>query len=195
VRSCTMQCTRGFLRSFVLLVSLCTVFQLAPPAWAAPERSLEVYAIDVEGGQSTLIVSPTGESMLIDTGWPGFDGRDAARIGAAAKAAGVSKLDYVLITHFHRDHVGGVPQLADRMPIDTLVDHGPNQEDSDVTREDYAAYEKCLPKYHHLVLKPGDGLPITGLTVKALTAAGERIQSPLPGAGTANSFCASEAEP
>jgi hypothetical protein len=81
------------------------------------------------------------------------------------------------------------------MPIDTFVDHGPNQEDSDVTREDYAAYEKLLPKHHHLVLKPGDGLPITGLTVKALAAAGERIQSPLPGAGTANSFCASEVEP
>src|SRR5262249_37195154 len=109
--------------------------------------------------------------------------------------AGVKKLDYVLITHFHRDHVGGIVQLADKMPIDTFVDHGPNQEDSDVTRNDYAAYEKLLPKHHHLVLKPGEGLPIKGLTVKALSAAGERIQSPLPGAGTANQFCGSEPEP
>jgi len=178
--------------SFVIPTSL--AFFLTISASAKP-KPLQIYFIDVEGGQSTLIVSSSGQSLLIDTGWPGFENRDANRIAAAAKAAGVKKLDYVLITHFHRDHVGGVVQLADRMPIDTLVDHGPNQEDSDVTREDYAAYEKLLPKYHHLVLKPGDGLPITGLTVKALTAAGERIQSPLPGAGTANSFCASEAEP
>ena len=106
-----MRCTRSFLSSFLILLSICTVVQLGSSAWAAPERSLEVYAIDVEGGQATLIVSPSGESMLIDTGWPGFDGRDAARIEAAAKAAGVSKLDYVLITHFHRDH-GIRPSIA-----------------------------------------------------------------------------------
>src|SRR6266478_5656468 len=111
---------------------------LAISALARP-KPLQIYFIDVEGGQSTLVVSPSGQSLLIDTGWPGFEGRDANRIAAAAKAAGVKKLDYVLITHFHRDHVGGVVQLADRMAIDTFVDHGPNQEDSDVTRQDYAA--------------------------------------------------------
>jgi competence protein ComEC len=172
-----------------IFVSLLCVSASAKP------KALQIFFIDVEGGQSTLIVSPSGQSLLIDTGWPGFENRDANRIAAAAKAAGVKKLDYVLITHFHRDHVGGVVQLAERMPVDTLVDHGPNLEDSDVTREDYAAYEKLLPKHHHLVLKPGDGLPIKGLTVKALTAAGEHIQSPMPGAGTANQFCGSGAEP
>src|SRR6478672_8558857 len=102
----------------------------------AARKPLQVYAIDVEGGQSTLVVSPSGQSLLIDTGWSGFNGRDAERIVAAAKAAGLKQLDYVLITHYHRDHVGGVPQLADRMKIGTFVDHGPNQEDSDVTRQD-----------------------------------------------------------
>ena len=173
----------------ILLTLVSAMSALAKP------KPFQIYFVDVEGGQSTLVVSPSGQSLLIDTGWPGFDGRDANRIVAAAKAAGVKKLDYVLITHFHRDHVGGVVQLADKMPIDTFVDHGPNQEDSDVTREDYAAYEKVLPKHHHLVLKPGDGLPIKGLTVKALAAAGEHIESPLPGAGTANPFCGSEPEP
>ncbi len=173
-----------------IFITLC----LAISASAKP-KPLQIYFIDVEGGQSTLIVSPSGQSLLIDTGWPGFDGRDANRIIAAAKAAGVKKLDYVLITHFHRDHVGGVVQLADKMPIDTLVDHGPNREDSDVTREDYAAYEKLLGKRHHLVLKPGDGLPIKGLTVRALAADGEHIESPLPGAGTANQFCGSDPQP
>jgi len=182
----------SYLSSFIaaIFIALC----LTVSASAKP-KPLQIYFIDVEGGQSTLVVSPSGQSLLIDTGWPGFDGRDANRIVAAAKAAGVKKLDYVLITHFHRDHVGGVVQLADKMAIETLVDHGPNREDSEVTREDYAAYAKLLEKRHHLVLKPGDGLPIKGLTVRALAADGEHIESPLPGAGTANQFCGSEPQP
>jgi competence protein ComEC len=179
-------------RLFVTAILL-AVF-LSASAWAKP-KPLQIYFIDVEGGQSTLIVSPSGQSLLIDTGWLGFEGRDENRIVAAARVAGVTKLDYVLITHFHRDHVGGAVQLAAVMPIDTFVDHGPNQEDSDVTREDYAAYQKLWEKKHHLVLKPGDGLPLKGLTVRALAAAGEHIDSPLPGAGTANPLCGTEPTP
>src|SRR5690349_4130766 len=115
-------------------------------------KPMQVYSIDVEGGQSTLIVSPSGQSLLIDTGWPGFNGRDADRIVAAAKSAGLTQIDYVLITHFHRDHVGGVPQLAERFKIGTFVDHGPNLEDSAVTRDDYAAYERVLPGHKHVVV-------------------------------------------
>lgn len=158
-------------------------------------KQLQIYSIDVEGGQSTLIVSPTGQSLLIDTGWSGFNGRDADRIVSAAKAAGVSYLDYVLITHYHRDHVGGVPQLADRIKIGTFVDHGPNQEDSDVTREDYAAYEKVVAVHKHLVVKPGDRLPTKGIDVLVLTAAGEHISKALPGAGRPNLNCANEPKP
>jgi len=158
-------------------------------------KPLQVYAIDVEGGQSTLIVSPSGQSLLIDTGWSGFNGRDADRIVAASKAAGVTQLDYVLITHYHRDHVGGVPQLAERMKIGTFIDHGPNQEDSDVTREDYAAYEKVVPGYKHLVVKPGERLPIKGIDVLVLTAAGNHISKPLQGARQPNPNCASEPKP
>jgi competence protein ComEC len=161
----------------------------------AKTKPLQIYSIDVEGGQSTLIVSPSGQSLLIDTGWPGFDGRDANRIVAATKLAGVKQIDYLLITHYHRDHVGGVTALADRIKIGTFVDHGPNQEDSDVTREDYAAYEKLLPKAKHLTLRPGDGLPMKGITVRALTSAGEHITEPLPGAGLANPYCDAEPKP
>jgi competence protein ComEC len=155
-------------------------------------KVLRIYAIDVEGGQATLIVSPAGQSLLIDTGWPGFNGRDADRIVAAAHAAGLKRIDYVLITHHHRDHVGGVPQLVERIKVGTFVDHGPNLEDSDVTREDYAAYQKAIAGHPHIVGTPGMGLPLKGIEVHFLSAAGDLIQTPFPGAGTANPYCASE---
>ncbi len=154
-----------------------------------------MYFIDVEGGQSTLIVTPSGQSLLIDTGWPGNDGRDADRIMGAAHQAGLKQIDYVLITHYHRDHVGGVPQLVDGIKVGTFIDHGPNMEDSDVTRTDYAAYEKAIAGHAHVVVKPGWGLPINGIEVHVLTAAGEHIDEPLPGAGEANPYCASEPTP
>src|SRR5580704_481575 len=102
-------------------------------AAAASLKTLDIYFIDVEGGQSTLLVSPGGESLLIDTGFPG-DGqsgpgdpakaRDANRISAAAHDAGISAIDYLLITHFHGDHFGGVLELAQLMPIRHFIDHG-----------------------------------------------------------------------
>ncbi|HTS37270.1 MAG TPA: MBL fold metallo-hydrolase [Candidatus Solibacter sp.] len=165
---------------------------LPASATAPAAKPMQIYFIDVEGGQATLVVSPTGQSLLIDTGWPGYEGRDADRIVAAAHQAGLKQIDYVLITHFHRDHVGGVPQLVDGIKIGTFVDHGPNQEDSEVTRTDYAAYEKAIAGHAHVVVKPGWGLPIKGLEVKVLAAAGDHIASPLPGAGEANALCKAE---
>lgn len=162
---------------------------------SAKQKSLQIYFVDVEGGQATLFVTPARQSLLIDTGWPGFNGRDADRIVAAAKQAGLKQIDYVLITHYHRDHVGGVPQLADRIKIGTFVDHGPNLEDSDVTREDFAAYQKVAAKAKRIMVRPGNGLPLKGLTVEVLTAGGEHISGPLPAAGTANQFCGSDPAP
>jgi competence protein ComEC len=154
-------------------------------------RPLEIFFIDVEGGQSTLIVSPSGQSLLIDTGWRGFEGRDADRIAQAAKAAKVKQIDYLLITHYHRDHVGGVQQLASQIKIVNFLDHGPNVEDSKTVKEDYADYVKAIQQGEHTVLKPGDAVPIKGLSVKVLTAAGDHIQTPLEGAGQPNPYCAS----
>jgi beta-lactamase superfamily II metal-dependent hydrolase len=159
----------------------------APLALARP---LEIFFVDVEGGQATLIVSPSGQSLLIDTGWRGFEGRDADRIVQAAKAAKVKQIDYLLITHYHRDHVGGVQQLADQMKIVNFLDHGPNTEDSKVTKEDYTDYVKAIQRGEHMVMKPGDTVPIRDLSVKVLTAAGSHIQTPLEGAGQPNSYCA-----
>jgi len=177
----------------VLIAVLCGCVFLVTPCLSAPApKSLQIYFIDVEGGQATLVVSPSGQSLLIDTGWPGYEGRDADRIMAAAHQAGITQLDYVLITHYHRDHVGGVPQLVDGMKVGTFVDHGPNLEDSEVTRTDYAAYEKAIAGHAHVVVKPGWGLPIKGLEVQVLSAAGDHITKPLPGAGEANPYCKAE---
>lgn len=162
-------------------------------------RNLEVYSIDVEGGQATLVVSPSGESMLIDTGWGGFNKRDAHRIVAAAKSAGVKKIDYLLITHYHTDHVGGVPQLAELIPIVNFVDHGASVEDNKAAQVLVNGYTAFRDKGKHIEAKPGDTLPIKGIDVKVLTSAGNAIDKPLPGAGqpnpTCDSFQAKDADP
>jgi len=177
-----------------LIAVLSTTALLVAISLAAPTpKPLQIYFIDVEGGQATLVVSPSGESLLIDAGWPGNEGRDADRILAAAHQAGLKQIDYVMITHYHRDHVGGVPQLVDGIKVGTFVDHGPNLEDSQVTRTDYAAYEKAIAGHPRVTVKPGWALPIKGIEVRVLTAAGEHITDLLLGAGEANSYCKSQA--
>ena len=172
----------------------CLLFAAACWALTLNAKPLEIYFIDVEGGQSTLIVSPSGQSLLIDAGWRGFEGRDSERIMQIAKHTKLKQIDYLLITHYHRDHVGGVPDLAQRIKIANFVDHGPNTEDSKVVKEDYSDYVKALQKGEHKVVKPGDTVPVKGLTVQVLTANGDVIRTPLAGAGQPNSFCASTAK-
>jgi len=167
-----------------------------PYGWskAKPAEGLQIYFVDVEGGQATLFVSPSGQSMLVDTGWPGFERRDAKRIVAAAKAAGLKKIDYVVITHYHADHVGGVPQLAKLIKIGTFVDHGPNLEDSDAARKDFSDYQEVVKRQKRMIVKAGDTVPIDGLKVDVLTAAGEHITAPLAAGGAENPLCSSEPE-
>ncbi|HKE28484.1 MAG TPA: MBL fold metallo-hydrolase [Bryobacteraceae bacterium] len=153
-------------------------------------QTLHIYAIDVEGGKSTLYVSPSGESMLVDTGYAGNNNRDADRIVAAMKAAGVKRLDYLVITHYHGDHAGGVPQLAAKIPIGKIYDHGDNFEKSNPkTQAIFAPYEKLRENYPHQAVKPGDAIPIKDLHVVVVGAAGNSIAKPLPGAGQANPLC------
>jgi beta-lactamase superfamily II metal-dependent hydrolase len=180
---------RGAGLAALLLLSL---VMAAPGAGAQASKNLQIYFVDVEGGQATLFVTPAGQSLLIDTGWPDFSGRDADRIVAAAKKAGVAKIDYVLITHYHADHVGGAPQLADRIPIGTFIDHGELRETADaLTVAVEAAYRKLLAtgKYQHLVAKPGDTLPIQGMYATIVSADAATIVSSLPGGGQENAAC------
>jgi beta-lactamase superfamily II metal-dependent hydrolase len=151
----------------------------------AAAKNLELFFIDVEGGQATLIVSPAGESLLIDTGWPGFENRDADRIVAAAKKAGVSKIDWLIITHFHTDHAGGLKQLAAKMPIVHFVDHGKTVETSKGTMDLYAGYEDLASKGKRVTVKPGDKLPMKGLDIEVLAAHGNSTSRK----GKANPLC------
>ncbi|HET9178660.1 MAG TPA: MBL fold metallo-hydrolase [Terriglobia bacterium] len=168
------------------------VFAASPGARAqaaANPANLQIYVIDVEGGQSTLIVTPAHQSLLVDAGWAGFNGRDADRIVQAAKLAGINRINFLLITHYHADHVGGVPQLAERIPIDNFLDHGPDVEKSADGPKLYSAYLKATQKGRHRVVKPGDTIPLRGVKVVVVAAAGRHLEQPLDGAGQANPYC------
>jgi competence protein ComEC len=173
------------MRAFLLGLTLAALLPAA--------KTFDAYFIDVEGGQATLMVSPSGQSMMVDTGWTGFNNRDADRITAAAKLAGVSQIDYLVITHYHADHAGGVPQLVAKLPVKHFVDHGPNNEKGAAADELYAAYTKAIGSSEHMIVKPGDRIPVKGLDVVVVSANGELLQSPLKGAGQANPLCGKDA--
>jgi hypothetical protein len=189
------------------------------------QKPLTIYSIDVEGGQSTLFVSPSGESMLVDAGLPGA--RDADRIAAAAKAAGLTQIDYMVVTHYDADHVGGVKDVGERIPIKSFVDHGPRipgeafgapqrggaaaagasaappgggtanapaggGRGSAFSNERIdAAYAEARAKGRHIEVKVGDKVPIAGLDVQVVSAQGDVLTKPLPGAGAPNPLCQS----
>src|ERR1035437_231818 len=161
------------------------------PAVSYPNH-LAIYSVDVEGGQATLFVAPSGASLLVDTGWPGSDGRDALRILAAMHDAGIARIDHVLITHFHDDHVGGVPELVKRIHVGEFLDHGVNREDSDATRKNFAAYELATKGHPRRIVHPGDTISIPGLSIIVLTADGDHV-SAVPGINPApNAYCGAE---
>src|SRR5208283_1405567 len=148
-------------------------------------KTLDMYVVDVEGGKSLLLVSPSGQSMVIDTG----GGREVDRIVEACKAAGVKKIDYMVVSHYDGDHVGGVPALAERMPIVTFVDHGENVQLNDFTIKMFKDYMAVVAKGKHIVVKAGDRIPIKGFDALVVMAAGKAITEPLKGAGQPNPLC------
>ncbi|HYB65478.1 MAG TPA: MBL fold metallo-hydrolase [Steroidobacteraceae bacterium] len=191
---------KAFFLALLAGVTLC-----AP---AAAEPGLQIYFIDVEGGQSTLVVTPGRHTLLIDTGWAG-DGsgfrpggaqqaRDANRILAAARDAGVGRIDYLLITHFHVDHDGGVSELAQLMPIRVFIDHGSPSDDavktSPETRDGFAAYAQVRSgAAGHIEPRPGDRLPLGDVEATVVSSAGATLERPLPAAGARNPLCQDQA--
>jgi len=169
------------------------LFTLAfSPAHAQSPKTLDVYVIDVEGGNATLFVSPSGESLLMDTGNAGAAAaRDAGRIYDAVKAAGLSKIDHLIITHWHGDHFGGLAELAGKVPIAEFIDHGPNVQPGELADTFLAkTYPQLIANAKHTVAKPGDKIAMTGLQVVVVTSAGQVLKNPLPGAGKPNPYCA-----
>jgi competence protein ComEC len=150
------------------------------------QKVLNIYYLDMEGGGGTLLVSPAGESLLIDAGNPGA--RDADRIAEAAKQAGLKQIDYLLITHYDADHVGGVPEVAARIPIRNFVDYGTPT--TPRSQAPFKAYTEVREKGRHLQVKPGDKVPIAGLDVEVVSAGGMVLTGPLAGAGASNPLCA-----
>ena len=184
----------GFPVMPLIAVAAAMLFLAATPSVAAQSstKHLLIYTIDVEGGQATLLVAPSGASLLVDTGWPGNNARDTDRIMAAMHDAGISKLDKVFITHYHTDHVGGVPNLVQRVHVGEFLDHGENREDSDITRHDYAAYLKAIEGKQRRIVHPGDTISVPGLSIVVLAADGEHIAS-VPGIKPVpNKYCAGE---
>ena len=191
-------------------VGLAVVLGLCAGAYAqggaakGAKGDLRIYFVDVEGGQATLFAMPGGETLLVDTGNPDSRNpnapRDASRIAAVCKAAGVTKIDNLVVTHYHSDHVGGLPQLVAMVPVGRFIDHGVNREDEPATAAGWNAYQKVLADGHsqHLVVKPGDVLPVKGMQVEVVSADGEVIGQPLkgalPGAGETNAACATSPE-
>ena len=174
----------------VLLLVIVGALLLATDSALHAQRTgrLEIYAIDVEGGQAVLFVSPAGQSLLVDAGNPGA--RDADRIASAVKDAGLNQIDYLLVTHMHGDHFGSVPELATRLPIRTFVDHGlPLIENSERAIAGFQAYAAVRERARHMPVKPGDKIPMAGIEVQVVTAGGQAISSPLPGGGAANPLC------
>lgn len=156
----------------------------------AQRKTLDIYFIDVEGGQTTLVVTPAGKSMLIDTGWPTNDGRDANRVVAAMKQAGVTELDVLIVTHYHIDHVGGVAEIAARIPVKEFIDHGPNNETGPQAEKLYDTYLKAIGKSKRRTVRPGEKIPLAGVEVNVVCSNGDIAAKPQKGAGQPNPLCA-----
>ncbi len=174
------------MKHFPLIALLLALFVSALPA----AKTLDMYVIDTEGGKAILLISPSGQTMLVDAGFPGYNDRDANRIEEAAKAAGVTKFDYLVVTHYDLDHVNNVPATVAKIPAVTFVDHGPAVVTDPGTTRAVAAYDQLVAKAKHIVVKPGDKIPFAGVDVLVVTSALQAISKPVQGAGAANPFCA-----
>ena len=167
---------------------------ITPPLAAqSPAKTLQIYYVDTEGGQATLFVAPSGESLLVDTGNPGT--RDTERIMLALDDAGVKQIDHLVLTHYHGDHIGGLAELSKRIPIKRFYDHGPTAEGDQAGSQGFhEAYEQSRAGATRTIVKPGDKVLIPGLDITFVSSAGEVLKTNLPGAGRPNPLCADFAE-
>ena len=175
-------------RVFPLLIALCLIAGMAGLLSQKPATTLDIYFIDTEGGQSTLYVGPTGESLLVDTGNAGD--RDLSRIVETLKTAGVRQIDHLWSTHYHGDHVGSLPALAKQVPIAHFYDHGaPHKNDRIVSAAFLMSYED-LSRGKRTIVKPGDKVRMNGLDITTVASANQYLRANLRGGGRSNPACA-----
>jgi competence protein ComEC len=180
------------MRILLAFLSALTLSATFVAAQTRGSKTLDIYVIDVEGGNAQLWVSPSGESVLIDTGNGGAAAaRDADRIMAAAREAGVTQIDHLITTHYHGDHVGGLPELATRIPIKEFIDHGANVQPGPQIDQVLQQYADLHAKARHTVARTGDKIAVTGLDWRIVSAGGQALKTPLPGGGAPNPYCAS----
>src|SRR5258706_5117658 len=163
----------------------------AASAAAQPRTTLDIYVTDVEGGNGTLFVTPSGESVLIDTGNAVGAVRDAGRIMDAARDAHLTQIDHLILTHYHGDHFGGMEELSKQIPIKEVIGHGPNVQAGVGADWERDVYPKLYAKGKHTVAKPGDRIALKGIDWRIVASAGAVIPTTtLPGANKANPECA-----
>jgi competence protein ComEC len=172
-------------RTICLLICFVTLSPILPIAQSTTSRDLQIYWVDVEGGAATLVVSPSGESLLYDSGWEVGD-RDARRIADAAKTAGITRIDDFVLSHFHADHAGGIVALSKLLPIGRCFDRGDFIEPANQRWRD-AYLSVCGAK--RTILNAGDRIPLKDVQVDVVASNGKLITKPVPGAGP-NSLCA-----
>jgi competence protein ComEC len=179
------------MRTAILLLQVFVLSASSAVAQARNSKDLNIYVIDVEGGNSVLFVAPSGESMLVDTG-NGGDGavRDAGRIMAAVNDAGLKQIDHLIITHYHNDHIGGLSELATHISIKEFIDHGANTQPGPNIDPVLQRYAALYAQAKHTVAKPGDKIAIAGLDWRIIAANGAVLKTSLPGAGKPNPYCA-----
>ena len=177
-----------------------TLLFLAATALPAA-KTLDVYVVDADGGKATLVVTPSGQAMVVDAGYAGYindksqviqpNDLDADRIIRVVKLAKVKQIDYLVVSHYHNDHAENVPKFVAKVgiPVRNFVDHGPPQEQSQLAETIFKAYIGSIGKSKRITVKPGDTIPLKGVQVQVVAAAGETIRSPLAGAGAPNALC------
>ena len=177
-------------RSLLLAIGLIALGLGISPVKASAQ-ALEIYLIDVEGGGATLFVSPTGQTLLVDTGNGGQRAaRDAGRIISAMRDAGVNEIDHLITTHWHGDHYGAMQELARQVPIQHFIDHGPSVETNAAVAEFLSTtYRALYQDREHTVVTPGDRIPLGRVDVRVITAAKQAMERPLRGGGAVNPYC------
>ena len=176
------------IRTRIVVCGLGLVIGVAGLIAQTRARTLDIYFIDTEGGQSTLYVGPTGESLLVDSGNAGD--RDLGRILEALKAAGVRQIDHMWSTHYHGDHVGALVALAAQVPIGHFYDHGaPHPTDRVVSKAFLSSYDE-LSRGKRTTVKPGDTVRMAGLDITTVASANKYVRANLRGGGRPNAACA-----